>query len=153
MHLVDISVWYSTLNEGVIVLLSGVALWLGYEFTAWLSAHATFLDAETQKSLADGLNRALQNGVNIAMSQLKAWEDVHKNVQVQGQVAAWAAQYAVDHSPDAVAKFGLDPTQLALKALAYLPTPATSVGTTGATVTTTSVQTTTLPPVEIPPGH
>ena len=70
----------------------------------------------------------------VAEKLSKVFEAKYPGIPVQGQIAAWAAQYAVDHSPGAIAKFGMDPNDLALKALAYLPTPAVTDGLTGNTV-------------------
>lgn len=145
-HSVNLQTIYSTLDQALLVGAGVLILWVGVWFRSWLADHAKFLDAQTQQILADGLNRALQNGVSIAMNKLDAWEDVHKNVEVQGAVTAWAAQYAVDHSPQAISKFGLDPEQLAIKAAAYLPTPKSSEGTTGVTIQTPAVTVSDLPP-------
>jgi hypothetical protein len=81
------------------------------------------------------------------MTRLEAWEGVHKDVTVQGAVARFAAQYAIDHAPEAIARFGLSPDQLALKALAWLPMPATRDDTTGAVVNTMAVESAPLAPV------
>lgn len=119
------------LNEALLTLLGGLVIWLSAAAKAWLQAHAKFLGEQTDAQLAAGLNRALSNGVAIAMQKTETLEQQYPGVPVKGQIAAWAAQYAVDHSPGAVAKFGLDPNDLALKALAYLPTPAIIDDATG----------------------
>jgi hypothetical protein len=131
MHSIDLSPIYGMLNEALLTLLGGLTLWLTATAKAWLQAHMKFLDEQTQAQLAAGLNRALSNGVQIAMQQTDKLEAQYPGLPVQGQIAAWAAQYAVDHSPAAIEKFGLDPNDLALKALAYLPTPAITDDTTG----------------------
>ena len=134
MHQIDLSPIYGLLNEGLLTLLGGVVIWLSAYAKQWLTAHAAFLGEQTDAQLAAGLNRALANGVQIAMQQTDALEAKYPGVPVKGQITAWAAQYAVDHSPGAIAKFGLDPNDLATKALAYLPTPAITDDTTGKTI-------------------
>lgn len=121
MHTVDLSAFYGHINEALLTLLSGLALWLAAYAKQWLSAHAKLLGEQVDAQLADGLNRALQNGVNIAMQQVTDLEARNPGVPVKGLVTSWAAQYAADHSPAAMEKFGLSPNDLALKALAYLP--------------------------------
>lgn len=123
MHSVDLSPVYSLFNEALLTLLSGLALWLAAYGKQWLTAHASFLGEQTDAQLAAGLNRALSNGVQIAMQQVDTVQSQHPGLPVKGAITAWAAQYAIDHSPSAVQKFGLDPNDLALKALAYLPSP------------------------------
>lgn len=134
MHTIDLTPIYGMVNEALLTLLGGLAIYLTNYAKNWLAAHAKFLGEQTDAQLASGLNRALSNGVQIAMHQTETLEAKYPGVPVQGQIAAWAAQYAVDHSPGAVTKFGLAPNDLALKALAYLPTPAITDGTTGVTV-------------------
>jgi hypothetical protein len=112
---------YHLVNEALLTLAGGLVLWLTSYAKQWLQAHAAFLGEQTDKTLAESLNRALQNGVQIAMQKADDLEQQYPGVPVKSQIARWAAQYAVDHSPGAVAKFGMDPNDLALKALAYLP--------------------------------
>ena len=133
MSHVDLTPIYGMVNTALLTLLGGIALWLSAYAKQWLAAHAKFLGEQTDAQLAAGLNRALSNGVQIAMHQTEELEAKYPGIPVQGQIAAWAAQYAVDHSPGAIAKFGMDPNDLALKALAYLPTPAVTDGLTGKT--------------------
>lgn len=123
MSHVDLSPIYSALNEGLLTFLAGLAIFVGSWVRQWLLAHAAFLGEQTDKTLADGLNRALSNGVQIAMQQVSSVESQHPGLDTKSAIAAWAAQYAVNHSPAAMERFGLDPNDLALKALAYLPTP------------------------------
>lgn len=134
MHNVDLSPIYGMANEALLTVLSGVALWLASYAKQWLSAHARFLGEQTDAKLADGLNRALSNGVQIAMQKTEELEKQYPGVPVKSQITAWAAEYAVNHSPDAIAHFGMNPNDLAIKALAYLPTPAITDDTTGVTI-------------------
>jgi hypothetical protein len=117
---VDISPIFDAINQGIVTLIAGIIAaalaWFSFELRKLIGAK---LDATFQASL----NTALQNGVQAGMNDLKAWEQVHKDVAVQGQVQRWAAQYAVDHAPAAIARFGLSPDALAKKALAYIPAP------------------------------
>lgn len=132
MHTVDLTPIYGMFNEALLTLLGGLALWIAAYAKQWLAAHAKFLGEQTDAQLAAGLNRALSNGVQIAMQKTEDLEKQYPGVPVKGQIAAWAAQYAVDHSPDAIQHFGItDMNDLALKALAYLPSPAITDDTTG----------------------
>lgn len=122
MHPVQLAPLYGTFNEAILTLLSGLAIWLSAYAKQWLSQHAKLLGEQTDAQLAAGLNRALQNGVAIGMQKLDELERQYPGMPVKNQVSAWAAQYAVDHSPAAVEHFtGLTMDDLALKALAYLP--------------------------------
>jgi hypothetical protein len=120
-HIVNMKVFYDQVNEALLTLLSGLALWLAAYAKQWLSAHAKFLGEQTDAKMAAAVNRALQNGVAIAMQKVDDLEKQYPGVPVKGQIAAWAAQYAADHSPDAMQHFGFSMNDLALKALAYLP--------------------------------
>lgn len=123
MHLIDLTRFYQqVLDPFLLTVLSGVALWLGAKVNTWLSAHAKFLGEQTDATLAAGFNRALANGVNIAMNQLDQFQGAHSEVEVKSWVAAKAAQYAIDHSPEAMKRFtSMTPQDAAEKALAYLP--------------------------------
>lgn len=122
---------YDLVNQVLQELLEGLAMavsgWLMFIFHKYLTP---YIGAQMEAKARDSLNTALANGVQIALQKVDGAEKVHTDIEVKGMVAAWAAQYAVDHAPGAVGKFGLDPNQLALKALAYIPTPPTTVGLT-----------------------
>jgi len=132
---VNASPLYNMVNQVLQEVLEGVAMavsgWLMFVFHKYVTP---WIGAQLEAKARDSLNMALANGVAIAMSKVEGAEQLHQNVAVKGAVTAWAAQYAVDHAPGAVAKFGLDPNQLALKALAYIPTPLTLGDITGVTV-------------------
>ncbi len=130
MHSVDLTPLYTTLNEGFGLFLTGLVGWLGMEARGWLREHAAFLGASTDKALADGFERALQNGAQIAQHEIDQYEGEHSTVAVNGWLASKAAQYAVDHSPDYMKRFGLSPDDVARKALAYLPPPPPVVSAT-----------------------
>lgn len=142
MHLVDLSPVYQQLNEALLTVLSGLALWLAAYAKQWLAAHARLLGEQTDTELANGLNRALQNGVAIAMQNAEELEKRYPGMPVKGQVAAWAAQYAVDHSPGAMQRFaGMTANDLAIKALAYLPPVVETTDASGAVVNSSVVKT------------
>ena len=134
MHGVDLTPIYNTLNESLGLILSGFAIfvagWIRWAFHKYLTP---YLGEQAETKASDDLNTALKNGVAIALAQAQAYENVHKDIQVQGAITAWAAQYAVNHAPDAIKRFGFDPDELAIKALAYLPSPPPStIGVAGA---------------------
>ena len=122
MHGVDLSPLYGQLNELLLIVGAGLITWVTGEVRAWLTSRK-LLNAQIDNELANGLNRALQNGMQIGLNQMNAWETAHKDVEVQGALQRFAASYAIEHSPDALKRFGLSPEQLATKALAYLPPP------------------------------
>ena len=134
MHSIDLSPLYQILNTAVLTLLGGLATFLaGWASWAFHRYAAPYIGAQLESKASTDLNTALANGVAIAMQKLDEIEKQHADVAVKSGIAAFAAQYALDHAPEAVARFNLDPSQLALKALAYLPPPPLSdLGTTGA---------------------
>jgi len=121
---VDISPLYATLNQFLGIFLQGLAViavgYVTYLIHKWTGVS---LDA----SASDSLNKGLQNGVAIAMQKIEGAEDVHKDINIKSKIIASAASYAMTHEADAVARFGLDPAQLANKALAYIPPPPSIV--------------------------
>lgn len=129
MHTIDLTPFYQqVLDPFLLTVLSGIAIWLGAKVNSWLTAHAKFLGEQTDAALATGFNRALSNGVTIAMNQLDQFQGAHTEVDVKSWVAEKAAQYAINHSPDFMQKFtGMTPNDAAQKALAYLP-PITMTG-------------------------
>lgn len=109
-------------NPIILAVLTGIAGLVAARARNWLAAHAAFLDAQTDATLAAGFNRALENGVAIFANSLEKYEGAHDDVPVKGWITAHAAQYAIDHSPGFMAKFtGMTPQDAAKKALAYLP--------------------------------
>lgn len=146
MHNIDSSSIWPVINQGLVTLAGGVVTFAaGWTAVLMQRYLPKFIPAQLESKASGDLNTALQNGVAIGMAKLQVWESVHSDVNVRGVVQAFAVQYAVDHAPDAIARFGLSPEQLALKALAYLPMPKTAVGTTGATVTSVPVAVADLP--------
>lgn len=131
---VDLTPIYGMVNTALLTLLGGLAIWLSAYAKQWLAAHAKFLGEQTDAQLAAGLNRALSNGVQIAMQQVGDLEKANPGFDTKSWVTNYAAQFAIDHSPAAMDRFGLNPNDMALKALAYLPTPAVTDGLTGKTM-------------------
>lgn len=125
---VSLTPFYAYLNEFVTLFLSGLAAvvvgWVMWLFNKYVAPHlpAAFRAALDARASA-ALNTALANGVPIAMHELDAWEAVHTDVAVKNAVLAKAADYALTHAPDAVARFGLGSDDLAKKALAFVPAP------------------------------
>ena len=131
MSHIDLTPIYGLINEGILTLLGGLAIYLTTFAKNWLQVHAKFLDEQTDAQLANGLNRALSNGVSIAMQKVGDMEKANPNFDTKSWVSNYAANFAISHSQDALDRFGLTPEQLAEKALAYLPTPAVTDGLTG----------------------
>jgi hypothetical protein len=141
MHSIDLTPLYQVMNTAVLTLLGGLMTFaVGWASWALHRYAAPFVGAQLETKAACDLNTALANGVAIAIQKVEAIEKLHADVAVKSGIAASAAQYAIDHAPEAVARFGLDPDELALKALAYLPPPPLSdLGTTGARMSTLPV--------------
>lgn len=118
----SINVFLEELLKGLaIAIASGVLALVTMGFRAVKivpDAYRTYVEANARNAL----NTALQNGVNVAMQKVRALEGDHSTVHVNGMIQSIAVDYAVKHAPGAIAHFGLDPHDLALKALAYLPT-------------------------------
>ena len=138
MHPIDVSPLYQVLNTALLTLLGGLATFVaGWASWALHRYAAPLVGAQLEAKAAADLNTALANGVAIAMQTIEGAEKLHAEIAVKSGIAAFAAQYAIDRAPDAVARFGLGPQELALKALAYLPSPPPSgIVTTGARVPT-----------------
>ena len=141
MHSIDLSPLYQILNTAVLTLLGGLATFaVGWASWAFHRYAAPYVGAQLESKASSDLNTALANGVAIAMQKLEQIEKQHADISVKSGIAAFAAQYALDHAPEAVARFNLDPEELALKALAWLPPPPLSdIGISGARVRTMPV--------------
>ena len=141
MHIIDISPLYRIANDAILTLLAGFATFIAAWFTWLLHKYAPpFVGAQLETKAADDLNTALANGVAVAMQKIEGAEKLHADFAVKNAIVAFAARYAIDHAPQALNAFSLNPDALELKALAYLPRPPSSgFGTTGANVRTTPV--------------
>ena len=120
---------YDSINVFLEELLKGLAVAIASGILALVTmgfravkivpdAYRTYVEANARNAL----NTALQNGVNVAMQKVRAMEGAHQTVHVNGAIQSIAVEYALKHAPGAIAHFGLDPHDLAVKALAYLPT-------------------------------
>lgn len=150
MYLVDLHPLYVVLDDILSEILKGITpllfAWIMFVFHKYITP---YLGAKLESKASEDLNRALQNGMTIALNKLGGWETAHSSVQTKSMMGAWAANYALEHSKEAVASFGLTPDQLVTKALAYLPPPPMSgMGTTGAVVKTVPVEEHELPLTE-----
>lgn len=145
---VNVQPLYDIVNQVLQELLQGLALavsgWLMFIFHKYITP---WIGTQMETKARDSLNIALANGVAIAMNKVTGAEKANSSIEVKNSIAAWAAQYAIDHTPQAVARFGLSPEQLALKALAYVPPAPTVLDLTGALPSNSQVQTGSLPPV------
>ena len=92
-------------------------------------AYAVYLEANARNAL----NTALQNGVAAGMHKVENIERLHSDIEVKGELKTFAMNYAIKHASDAILHFGIRPEDLAVKALAYIPTAPTVTDTTGAT--------------------
>lgn len=137
-YTVDLSPVYATLNQVLVLFLTGLITAIAGALGVWLRAHLKFLSVQQDAAITTAFNTALQNGANIALNSLHDYEGTHSTVAVQSWVAEKAAQYAIDHNQDFVKRFtGKSPDQLtddALamiqnKALAYVPPVAVNDGT------------------------
>lgn len=130
------------LADGIALALAGWLLMLLHKALQLLGRYlpagvAAFLEAKAAKDL----NTALANGVAAGMHKVEDIEALHSKVQVKGALQAFAMQYALDHAPGAIKRFGLDPEALMVKALAYIPVAPTTADLTGQVVRTIPVQT------------
>jgi hypothetical protein len=148
-HAVSVAPLYSQfLNPLIETVLQGLALAIAGWITWLIQRYApSFLKGFLEAKAAKDLNTALANGVVIAMHQVEGFEKMHSDIAVKGAITAWAAQYAIDHAPGAVSKFGLSPDQLAVKALAYVPVPTTTTDTSGTVIAAAPVSVSPLPDV------
>lgn len=148
MHSIDLAPLWPWLNGAFVILLGGVAIYLSSYLKAMLASRAKFLDKSTEALLAQTIDNALKAGVNYAMNFIQSEEAKVGPIKTDSWIAATAAQYAIDHAPQAAGHFGLDLDALAEMAVARLPTVKSSEGTTAAIVTTQPIETRDLPPIK-----
>jgi hypothetical protein len=125
MSTVDLNpIYQQVVNPFIQDILEGLALAVVTWATYLVKKYApTFMASWLESKASTDLNTALANGVQVALHQVENAEQAYSNVEVKGMVQRYAVQYAVDHAPGAINHFGLNPDQLAIKALAYIPTP------------------------------
>lgn len=139
-------VWDSV-NGGVLLLLSGLAVVISGYLIYGLHKYAAFLTAAQQEKLAkiihDGLNRAIDYAMTVVTEQEKKIAP-----QAGSIVTRIAAQYAADHFGSTLEKMGKSPSDVAQMILARIPSPPVDTDLTGARPSTRAiVETTPLPPV------
>lgn len=122
LDLTPILPWfYATLA----LVLTGLAGWLVLRSGAWLSAHASFLDAKTRTELISAEQSALDAGVQYVLAYAQ-----QQGGRVHPVVNNWllrqGAQIAIDHSQELLADNGLSPQAIADKILAKLPAGTTT---------------------------
>lgn len=149
MHAIDPAPLWPWINGAAAILLGGIAVYLASYLKSMLASRTAFLDKSTEALIAQTIDGALKAGVLYAMNFIKTEEDSVGPVKTDSWIAATAAQYAIDHAPQAAAHFGLDLDALAEMAVARLPTVKTTEGTTGATAPIVPVSSGLLPPVNI----
>src|ERR1700744_5489654 len=143
MYGIDLTQVWPHVNDGLFSILLLIAAWAVWEARSYLSIHAKFLSADTQKKITDNLNSLLNDAINYAMNVVEQQE---KNVKptTDSVVVKLAAQFAADHAGPQIDKTS---DQLKQLVISKLPSPQTAVDTTGAVVTKTLVTTETLPPI------
>lgn len=148
MYHIDMTPVFHVLNLAVEYTLQGLALAIAGYVTYLIKKYAPApVEAFLETRAAAALNTALNNGVIVGMHELEDMENLHNNMEVKGKLQQFAVQYAVDHAPGAISKFGLSPEQLAIKALAFIPVPPTTTDTTGNVVLNTPVSVSDLKPI------
>lgn len=95
---------------------------LGSVLVTWLTAKAAaFLGLKANDERAAILEKAMQNGLAFAQSQLQAKIGAGPiPLDVKNEIIATAAGYAVAHAPEAMKTLGVDPESLAQKLEARL---------------------------------
>lgn len=146
--MLDISQFLNTWAYPLIALiLTGLIGWLVIRTSAWLDAHAKFLNAAQKTKIVAMEQSALDAGVNYILNYAKATGDkIHPTVN--NWLLRNGAQVAIDHAGGILADNGASPDEIANRLLAHLPDVVISTDTTGSVVKTTTVTTETLPPIK-----
>lgn len=147
MSAVNLSpIYEQIINPLIQDILQGLALaavgWVTYTIQKYAPP---FLKGYLETKASNDLNTALANGVQIAMHKTEDLEAAHSTVEVKGMLQTMAVQYAVDHASGAIDHFGLNPDQLATKALAYIPTASQQIAPPAASLIPVDVKP--LPPI------
>ena len=102
-------------------------------FVAWIATRiASWLKLQNDAAVRAALNQAMVYGLDFAKAKLK---DAPLTLDVHNATVATAAQYVLDHTPEAAAHFGLTKESLVEKITARLQA---SEGATGFVVQTSS---------------
>lgn len=137
-------VWDSV-NAGVLLLLSGLAVIISGYLIYGLHKYAAFLTAAQQEKLAgiihDGLNRAIDYAMTVVTEQEKKVAP-----QAGSMVTRIAAQYAINHFGSTLEKMGKSPADVAQMILARIPPPPVTADLSGAKAPLSVVSTEPLPP-------
>lgn len=144
MHTINLApIFQQILNPLIEMVLQGLAIAIVGWITWVAQKYAPqFLKGYLESKASKDLNTALANGVAAAMNTVENAEKVHSDIQVKSAVQAFAIQYAADHAAGAINHFDLSPDQLALKALAFIPTPPIQLASpmpVSATITETTL--------------
>lgn len=131
------------------LLLAGSTAWLLAKSSGWLDAHASFLDASARTKILAIEKEAIDEGVNVVMSEIeKTGAKIQPNID--NPIVRWGAQIAINHAAGTLADNGADPDEVAAKILTRLPPAFVSTDTTGATIQPLSpVQTSPLKPIGV----
>ena len=143
MHTIDLSQIWPHVNQGLLAIFLVLAGWLVWEARSWLSIHAKFLSATTQKNITDNLNALLNDAINYAMNIVGA-EEKKVNPTTDSLVVSIAANFAANHSGSEIDKTS---DQLKQLIISKLPSPQTAEDTTGKTVQTSTITVETIPPI------
>jgi hypothetical protein len=106
MQTIDLTALQPLVNDLVLGLLTAIA--------SFVAAKACdLLKARRDGELGVILDKALGMGIAYATAGLKAVEADHATLTVKSEIVAAAANYAVQHVPEAIAALGLDGAHLA----------------------------------------
>ncbi|HEX7776317.1 MAG TPA: hypothetical protein VF449_07295 [Parvibaculum sp.] len=105
MQTIDLTSLQPIVNDLVLGLLTALASFV-------VAKACDLLKAKRDGELGQILDKALGMGIAYATASLKAVEADHATVGVKSDIVAAAANYAVQHVPDAIAALGLDGAHL-----------------------------------------
>ena len=129
------------------LLLAGFTMWMMARSSAWLSAHAKFLNASTQTKILGIEQKALDEAASLVFGAVRN-ETAGVKLTIDSPIVRWGIQVAVDHAAGVLSANGAAADDVARKILARLPPAFVSLDTTGAIVSQPlPVQTATLKPI------
>ena len=115
------------------VLIAGGVLWLVKATTAYLDAHAKFLNAKQKAQIAALESSALDEGAQYLTTWL-ASQAKDAKIPMNSAVTRFATQIAMNHAAGVLTDNGASPEEVAAKILNRLPSISTSLDTTGVTI-------------------